>query len=127
MPRAICVCCGQPYGQRDIEFVTVKWPIGEEMPPYRGNGIVVKTGFKYQTTNRETVRGVTALSMNPDIRKKQEADIARAPERSENVAHISVWDGESYVGGYKPFCTLRCALEYARKAYAQSQKIRVVR
>ena len=29
---------------------------------------------------------------------------------------IDVWNG-CWSGGYPPFCTLRCALDYARKAY----------
>ena len=35
-------------------------------------------------------------------------------------AYREVWDGESWWTSYEPFCTLRCALAYARKAWAQS-------
>ena len=31
----------------------------------------------------------------------------------------SPWDGTTWVHQYNPFCTLRCAFAYARKAYAR--------
>lgn len=30
------------------------------------------------------------------------------------------WDGESWWWNYNPFCTLRCAFAYARRAYLKS-------
>jgi hypothetical protein len=33
----------------------------------------------------------------------------------------TVWDGVSWLVPYKPFCTLRCALHYARKAYEEGR------
>ena len=43
---------------------------------------------------------------------------------SENAttSHRTIWDGESYWKPYEPFCKLRCALAYARKAYAVATK-----
>lgn len=38
---------------------------------------------------------------------------------SATVAYRKIWDGETWVKPYEPFCTLRCALDYARKAYRQ--------
>ena len=35
---------------------------------------------------------------------------------------IEVWNGRDWYGGYPPFCTLRCALDYARRAFARSQR-----
>lgn len=87
MARPICVHCGKPYGQRDVNSETVRWPVGEEMPPYRGNGIVTKVGYTYETAEKIM------------------------------TCQRYVWDGETYWGGYKPFCTLRCALDYARRVY----------
>ena len=40
----------------------------------------------------------------------------------DNCADRSLWDGETWFGGKKPFCTLNCALDYARKAYARTKK-----
>lgn len=34
------------------------------------------------------------------------------------------WDGQSWYGGYKPFCTLNCALDYARRAYRGEKVVR---
>jgi hypothetical protein len=40
------------------------------------------------------------------------------PYGSNQIAiKYGVWDGESWLSSYAPFCTLRCALDYARKAY----------
>jgi hypothetical protein len=56
--------------------------------------------------------------VNPEIRESQERQIASAPVVGHMTTNREIWDGESYSGGYEPFCTLRCALAYARKAYA---------
>jgi hypothetical protein len=93
MSRPICVHCGQPYGRRAYKPEHVRWDVSESPPPYRGNGIVIKESTPYLGAD--------------DHRMVMTRDI---------------WDGESYWTHYKPFCTLRCALDYARRAYAQSQR-----
>lgn len=120
--RPTCGHCGKPYGQRATTLETVRWECGEPMPAYRGNGIVVKTGNPYTTTNRATVRKLTMLSVNASIRSFQEEELAKLPEKSQQTATREIWDGQSWRGGYSPFCTLRCALAYARHAYARSAK-----
>lgn len=122
--RPICVHCHKPYGQRDTTSETVCWAEGEEMPPYRGNGIVMKTSTPNHTISRAVVRGLTMMSANPKIRERQEKDLAEISEQSSWFAYREIWDGESFVGGYHPFCTLRCALDYARRAYADRNKPR---
>lgn len=62
-------------------------------PPYRGNGVVVKESQPY-------------LSAATNLM----------------VMTREVWDGESWTGGYDPFCTLRCALDYARAAHGATAK-----
>jgi hypothetical protein len=112
-PRPKCACCGKVYGKRNASSQEVRWDApsteyiiqewaGRERrtymqagdipppPPYRGNGVVVKETSPYIS-----------------------ADNGRA------VMTRWVWDGESYWKPYEPFCTLRCALHYARKAYAR--------
>ncbi len=37
---------------------------------------------------------------------------------SATLDYRTIWDGETWRMPYKPFCKLRCALDYARKAYA---------
>jgi len=104
MARPICVHCGNPYGKRETKTVAVKCKVGEEMPPYRGNGVVVKTS-RYNTGGSigQTIGGLQF-------------------ETNEIVETRTIWDGESWWGGYDPFCTLRCALDYARRAYARAQQ-----
>ncbi len=116
-PRPKCVSCGQPYGSRTTTSNKVTWPIGEPMPAYRGNGIVVKTTTHGTSANRATVRALTPLSVNPKVREMQEAQIARAPEESVQIAYRDVWDGVTWFKPYEPFCTLRCALAYAQAAF----------
>jgi len=116
-PRPKCVCCGKPYGSRATKQQRVTWPLGEPMPAYRGNGIVVRTVQHGKTVNRATVRAITMLSGNPEIRARQEAEIASAPEESVQIGYRDVWDGLTWHTPYRPFCTLRCALVYARASY----------
>lgn len=103
MPRPICVHCGQPYGQRATTTEQIKFAVGEPKPTYRGNGIIVKetvwaTGGSTGHTEHLT------FTVN------------------ETIITRTIWDGESYWRSYDPFCKLRCALDYARKAYARSQQ-----
>ncbi len=37
----------------------------------------------------------------------------------KSYGHLETWEGESWRGGHNPFCTLHCALDYARRAYAK--------
>jgi hypothetical protein len=114
--RPVCVHCRKPYGSKGVKFETVRWdtPIKETVirgptgpsvhpfldgdplppPPYEGTGIVIQERQAYLASDGR-------MSM---IRR--------------------VWDGVTWYGGYKPFCTLRCALDYARKAYAKSENAR---
>lgn len=116
MTRPTCGHCGTPYGQRALEREVVKWdtpitlhegsfirlgsprdtfalPDGDILPPpaYRGNGIVVRESTPH---------------------------ISGTDRRA--VMERQIWDGESYTGGYDPFCTMRCALDYARRMFART-------
>lgn len=91
-PRPKCVCCGKPYGVRSTTSAPVRWPRNTPMPAYRGNGIVVKTTPPYNTND------------------------------DQQVVHRTVWDGLTWFMPYKPFCTLRCALAYARASYEARQQ-----
>jgi hypothetical protein len=120
--RPVCVHCGKPYGYREVTVENVRWPLGTECPAYKGNGIVLSEGPQYKTATRDAMRGLTMMSVNPDIRARQEVQLAELPERSEMVTSRRVWDGQTWRGGYTPFCTLRCALSYARAAYKRESK-----
>lgn len=98
MSRPICVHCGDPYGRRSTHTETIKHRDGEPEPRYTGNGNVIKAR-SWKTGQSRGSRG--GAEFGP----------------GEVVVVRDIWDGESWVGGYDPFCTLRCALSYARKAY----------
>jgi hypothetical protein len=126
-PRPTCVHCGAQYGRRDTKTEEVRWPANEPMPAYRGNGVVVKSGEP------------RLLQLKSDVLAERErrrqggghwANATREPEldprfyTDEPTMHVyrEVWDGESWWGGYEPFCTLRCALDYARKAHRRAAR-----
>jgi len=116
MAKLICVHCGAGYGQRYLTEEAVRWADGEEMPPYRGNAVVVRERYHGKTMSREAFLSLRMTS-TPQLRKFAEADAAILPEKPMHVAYRWLWDGETYIGGCAPFCTNRCAIEYARKAY----------
>jgi hypothetical protein len=103
--RPVCVHCGEAYGRRHTHEVTLRWEEGEPEPRYEGYLTVVK---------RSAVRKFTRAVSLPALHPFKAIDIKAQP----NARDIEVWDGKSWDGGYEPFCTLRCALSYARKAYA---------
>lgn len=121
-PRPICVHCGKPYGQRHTSTETVQWVDGERPPRYSGNGIVVKeVGDGYVTATRALLETHAMRLANPTRRAQALADAAKVPAEKMRHDHRIIWDGVSWRGGYVPFCTLRCALDYARKAYARKK------
>lgn len=94
--RPTCAHCGAKYGHRDVEHQRVEWPAAQRkrIPPYSGNKVLSKS--------------VTASNV-PDT-------------RGMLFGYYHVWDGETWVKPYEPFCTLRCALDYARRAHARSKQ-----
>jgi hypothetical protein len=104
MSRPICVHCGAKYGTRVTTEECFKRKPDEPMPRYTGNGIVVSQ------TERPSIA---------------DWDYSAYPESKPfNIREYEVtrriWNGVSYWRRrYEPFCTLRCALDYARKAYAK--------
>lgn len=114
-PRPTCVHCGKPYGSRWTETQKVTWPVGEDQPKYNGNAVLVKETSWGTTPSRESVEREEA-SKAPFARMRPER-IAQYPDVAMHSMYRETWDGESYVKPYEPFCKLRCALDYARKAY----------
>jgi len=122
MARPICVHCGAAYGQRSTSTVTLQWADGEEKPAYRGNGKVVKERYHGVSLSPEAYRRLRPTFGRESVRREVDAEAARLPEKPTHTAYLEVWDGESWFGGCKPFCTNRCAISYARKAYAAHQQ-----
>lgn len=120
--RPVCVHCGAKYGSRITHSETVRWPEGEPMPRYTGNGAVTKTGTPSRMTLKADVlaeRAKRKASMNAFAlaRVEPELDSRFYADEPTMYARREVWDGESWSTPYEPFCTLRCALSYARQAY----------
>ena len=101
-PRPICVHCGDAYGQRDTHSESVTFVPGNPKPVYRGNGVVVRERERPSKSDWSQDAG------NHNIK--------------EMIVSRDVWDGLTWHGGYTPFCTLRCALDYARKAYKKEKR-----
>lgn len=91
--RPKCVHCGSRYGSRDTRIVTHRWPFDTAEPPFEcpAGHTIVESG---------EIHGGVVLAYH--------------------YRHYKVWNGELY-GGYPPFCTLRCALDFARKAYEKQR------
>ena len=90
-PRPKCAECGKGYGVKIVETRGVRYAKGKPMPAYRGPGIVIRSrASAYPTTD------------------------------GEMSGWYRIWNGASYFQPYQPFCTLRCALAYARKAYKEA-------
>ena len=85
MSKSICVHCGKPYGHRRTMTRQMKWPSDQPEPRH----------------NFAPLRLVAQ-------------DKARQTTDDHHVRTVTLWDGKSYAGGYPPFCTLRCALSFAR-------------
>lgn len=94
-PRPTCACCGKPYGQRDTrERLEVVAAIPK---PYAGNEHLVEERLYQWGSSFDEPR----------------ARLVR-----------TTWDGESYIVPYEPFCTLRCALSFARGAHRAGHRRR---
>jgi len=112
--RPVCGNCGKQYGHRWTESELVRWDapgavqqtmvsgrkgytlIGDAPPPppYRGNGIVTRERSAYLSS-----------------------------ENGRMVMTREVWDGETWVKPYEPFCTMRCSLDFARKAFKAGYRV----
>lgn len=103
--RPFCETCGKAYGQRWCSHEYVVFPHGGKVPPYTGDQIV----------NRETM-----IIAAPHTGSGIYEGVKYGP--NDNVLRRELWDGTTWQGGYEPFCTLRCALVYARKAYSNQRK-----
>jgi hypothetical protein len=114
-PRPVCVHCGAQYGRRNTKTETVRWAYGEQPPPYRGNGVIVR-----EKMHREAKPDLVMPTGSVVEGHWQAARAPLDPIDRTGVLYREIWDGESWFGGYEPFCTLRCALGFARRMYART-------
>ena len=104
-PRPKCGWCGASYGHRRTKEVAIVWREGEKPPPYHGNVRVLRT------------REHGPLRLIEDV-------LGRSIQKDDRYHFLETWDGESWWGGYAPFCTLRCALDYAQRTFKRYGKKR---
>jgi hypothetical protein len=96
--RPLCVHCGNKYGSRKTTDERIEWDEGTQPPRYTGNLLHLRDRWPHSIVVKDPGPrdGVATRKM---------------------TATRELWDGISYYVPYYPFCTLRCALGYARKAY----------
>lgn len=99
--RPNCANCAKPYGKRKTTEESIVWKKGEPIPSYLGNKIVSKEVMIREAGKHNSTGKWMGIPFG----------------QNDNVATRHLWDGESYYTPYKPFCTLRCALDYARRAW----------
>ena len=103
-PRPICVHCGKPHGRRDVKMTPVVWPGDQSMPDYDGPGVAVK------------------LRPGHGMAHGHGSALGVPFKEGDRIAYRDIWDGVTWFTPYAPFCTLRCALDYARQAYKREQR-----
>lgn len=117
MKRPICACCGKAYGHRIVKRQRQVVEIGQPIPRYTGNAILIsETRWPEPPVGRpDTPENATAYVPMDKI-----AGARISPHytgrKGREITWVT-WDGESIGGGYDPFCTLRCALIFARAAH----------
>ena len=98
------------YARRQTHDVWLRWIEGETEPEYHGNLRVLKEHYWGKSPSLALMKKNGETKYAPGFTPDQHSKI------------VTVWDGESWIGGYDPFCTLTCALDYARRAYAYKQR-----
>jgi len=109
-PRPTCAYCGKDYGQRDVRSMPLKWACDEPKPAYTGNHIHIRDRFERK--NQEFEMEPSPVLQGYMVPKKPLKLV-----KEYMTCDRETWDGETYFTRYDPFCTLRCALAYARNAY----------
>lgn len=98
LERPVCTVCSKGYGQRLTDTTITFVPDGQPIEPYRGNQMLVE----------ET----TWPGMH------------RAPHGRGTRVERKTWNGR-WFGGYAPFCTLQCALAFARAAHDDGARYKI--
>lgn len=108
--RPTCVHCGKSYGRRQVQHVNVRWDTpttNTVMKTSKGMETVhTLPGGKYEPPPRYDGNGI--------VLKETNAYLSAGDNRMIMTRYV--WDGVSFATPYDPFCTLGCALAYARWA-----------
>lgn len=114
--RPVCGYCGKAYGARRTHMQPVRHLLGKPVPPYMGNGKVIREREHTRTLPRKSLEAIQRTPMT-DWEKSNPPEYRKPGYVPDQViVHREVWLGEWW-GGYEPFCTMRCALEYARRVW----------
>ena len=108
-PRPVCTVCAKPYGQRRTVHTTLRLPPGEEVAEYRGNAFLLCEAVEIGAKRRKEDAPKGLPHWTPGYWDEQHWEVVTEVRRE-------TWDG-SWYGGYEPFCTLNCALSFARAAH----------
>lgn len=127
MSKPICACCGKPYGYRLVSFETMIVEIGKPIPNSLRNQPPIKEEFfpELPTPGEpDEPNGYVPMDENaygtwPNGRINHLNYIGRKGRRVRRT----FWNGESYGSHHDPFCTLRCAGDFARLAYEAGYRI----
>jgi hypothetical protein len=107
-PRPTCTLCGKPYAQRNTSWATLRLPVGAEVPPYRGNEMLVCEAVE-PSVKRRKPDAPKGNGIEPGYWDDKHWEVVQEVRRE-------TWDGRWW-GGYEPFCTLQCGLDFARAAF----------
>jgi hypothetical protein len=97
-----CVGCGKTYGERNTEDKSAFYNEGEAPPSCPTNHIITRTNDQTWGSQFEE-RG-----------KGPSTTLVKVADARRRITW-TIWDG-TYRTPYRPFCTLRCALAFARRA-----------
>ena len=121
--RPFCACCGKPYGNRDVRIEKIVVGIDEPIPPATSNLPMIKEEMTPSLGN-EAGGALVALDHGPEFYEGGRGwGFGKYIGRKGRRIIRTFWDGESYRSGYDPFCTLRCAHDFAQASYRAGYRI----
>lgn len=119
--RPLCAMCGKPYGTRRLSTERITVEIGQPIPPSTRNIDPIKIDMMppLPKEGADEYKGGGYVPMDdadryPFSRKEYKGRKGRYVIRT-------FWDG-TYNTPYDPFCTLRCALDFAQAAYRSGSR-----
>jgi len=99
-PKTLCPCCQKPLAARSIRCDEKTYDIGQAIPPYRGNAMLVEEH----------------ISVGAGMGGKYGEPGARVTRYT--------WDGTyKSASGTDPFCTKNCALKFAKMAFNAGYRV----
>ena len=118
-----CAFCGKLYGHRRVTEERIVVEIGQPIPGPKSNHLMVKEDMqpplpKPGEPDEYRRGGYVPMDADPGSRLYSGHYSGR---KGRSVVR-TFWDG-TYGTPYDPFCTLRCAQDFARAAYRAGYRI----